>query len=114
VMVSDLFMKAEYFISCFMLQVSLWGREELTRLLLWGRTIKVMDLLDASSDELFLVHSLECLCASGLSDCSGVVTKINYPLNLNKKLGACAGKGKNHAKLKTGSIKFYGIFIHGY
>jgi hypothetical protein len=63
VMVSDLFMKAEYFISCFMLQVSLWGR---ARLLLWGRTIKVMDLLDTASDELFLVHSLLCLCASRL------------------------------------------------
>lgn len=34
-----------------------WGR---ARLILWGRTIKVMDLLDASSDELFLVHSISC------------------------------------------------------
>jgi hypothetical protein len=88
VMLSDLFTKAEYFISCFMLQVSLWGR---ARLLLWGRTIKVMDLLDATSDELFLVHySLLCLCAKRaqklrVSDCSDVVTKINCP-PLNKKI----------------------------
>jgi hypothetical protein len=88
VMVSDLFMKAEYFISCFMLQVSLWGR---ARLLLWGRTIKVMDLLDTASDELFLVHSLSLvslrkraqkLC---VSDCSGAATKINCP-PLRKKI----------------------------